>query len=98
MASTADDQIHEQLARAREHHARLNAEYDELRSNRDVIQEDRDSVRQLVEEAAANVQRLEQAAARLESGTYGRCAKCGQPIAPERLDAIPDATTCVACS
>lgn len=98
MASTADDQIHEQLARAREHQARLNAEYDELRSNRDVIQEDRDSVRQLVEEAAANVQRLEQAAARLESGTYGRCAKCGQPIAPERLDAIPDATTCVACS
>jgi RNA polymerase-binding transcription factor DksA len=98
MASTAREQIHEQLERAREHHARLSREYEELLANRDVIQEDRDSVRQLVEEAAANVQRLEAAAARIEEGTYGRCVKCGQPIAPERLEAIPDATTCVSCS
>lgn len=98
MASTADGQLHEQLARAREHHARLSAEYEELLGNRDVIQEDRDSVRQLVEEAAGNVHGLEQAVARIESGTYGRCERCGQAIAPERLEAIPDATTCVSCS
>ncbi len=98
MAPAAGEQIHEQLERARVHHARLSAEYEELLANRDVIQEDRDSVRQLVEEAAANVRRLEAAAARGESGTDGRCEQCGQPIAPERLEAIPDATTCVSCS
>ena len=54
-------------------------------------------MRQIVEEAAANVSRLEQAAARMESGTYGVCTRCGRPIASERLEAIPDATTCVTC-
>lgn len=98
MASTAGEQLKEQLDRAREHHARLNEEYQELLANRDVIQEDRDAVRLLVEEAAANVRRLEAAVARLESGTYGKCVKCGRDIAPERLEAIPDATTCVSCS
>lgn len=98
MASTADEEITEQLARAREHHARLSAEYEDLLANRDVIQEDRDSVRQMVETAAANVRRLEQAVERIEQGTYGRCVKCGAPIPPERLEAIPDATTCVNCS
>ena len=98
MAFTADDPVHEQLAHARELHARLAAEYQELLANRDVIQEDRDSVRQLVEEAAANVHRLERAAERMESGTYGRCVRCGQPIAAERLEVVPDATTCVTCS
>lgn len=98
MASTADEEITEQLARAREHHARLSAEYEDLLANRDVIQEDRDSVRQMVETAADNVRRLEQAVERIEQGTYGRCVTCGAPIPPERLEAIPDATTCVNCS
>lgn len=98
MASTADEEITAQLTRAREHHARLSAEYEDLLANRDVIQEDRDSVRQLVETAAANVRRLEQAVERIEQGTYGRCVTCGAPIPPERLEAIPDVTTCVSCS
>lgn len=25
------------------------------------------------------------------------CTKCNQPIAPERLEAVPDATMCVDC-
>lgn len=35
---------------------------------------------------------------RLEAGTYGVCTSCGRAIPPERLDAIPWAATCVACS
>jgi DnaK suppressor protein len=34
---------------------------------------------------------------RLEAGTYGRCERCGNDIAPERLEAIPTARLCVSC-
>ena len=33
---------------------------------------------------------------RLESGTYGVCVDCGEPIADERLRAVPDAIRCAA--
>jgi DnaK suppressor protein len=32
-----------------------------------------------------------------EQGTYGVCDDCGQPIPPERLELMPEATLCVAC-
>lgn len=28
----------------------------------------------------------------------GRCGACGDPIGAERLDALPDATRCIACA
>lgn len=40
---------------------------------------------------------LEDALARFHAGTYGRCERCGAPIPPERLEAIPNARACVAC-
>ncbi|MBI5300825.1 MAG: TraR/DksA family transcriptional regulator [Chloroflexi bacterium] len=45
-------------------------------------------------------QRLAQidvALARLAAGKYGVCDSCGNPIAPERLEAMPHATLCVLC-
>jgi len=41
---------------------------------------------------------IEAALARTEDGTYGRCTVCGKAIAPERLEVIPWAATCVACA
>jgi RNA polymerase-binding transcription factor DksA len=41
---------------------------------------------------------IERALSRLEAGTYGTCERCGQAIPRERLEAIPDASTCVACA
>jgi DnaK suppressor protein len=32
---------------------------------------------------------------RLDEGKYGICARCGKPIPPRRLEAIPYATLCV---
>jgi DnaK suppressor protein len=32
---------------------------------------------------------------KLADGSYGRCDVCGEPIAPERLDAMPWAVRCV---
>jgi len=43
------------------------------------------------------MQRVTAAIRRFKDGSYGECAECGQPIAPARLRAIPEATTCVAC-
>src|ERR1700741_3840734 len=41
--------------------------------------------------------RLAEALDRVRSGDYGVCEVCGEPIAPARLRAIPEVTTCVAC-
>lgn len=41
--------------------------------------------------------RIVEAMARLDDGSYGTCAVCGEEIAPKRLHAIPEATTCVRC-
>jgi RNA polymerase-binding transcription factor len=35
---------------------------------------------------------------KLDEGTYGVCEGCAGPIEPERLEAIPWATRCVACA
>ena len=40
---------------------------------------------------------IEAALDRIQAGTYGTCEKCGQPIAEERLEAIPYATLCIDC-
>jgi len=40
---------------------------------------------------------VDAALARLDEGTYGACANCGRPIAPERLEAIPWAALCIDC-
>ena len=55
-----------------------------------------------VQAAVADMQsdRLEQINAALQSineGTYGMCQRCGKPIDPRRLEAVPEATTCMDC-
>jgi DnaK suppressor protein len=47
-----------------------------------------------------NVQHLdaiEKAIDRLDAGTFGTCTRCGRPIAPERLEALPWAAHCIDC-
>jgi RNA polymerase-binding protein DksA len=34
---------------------------------------------------------------RIDDGTYGICQTCGQPIAVERLEAVPYTTQCIDC-
>ena len=40
---------------------------------------------------------VEEALQKLDNHTYGLCSKCGKPIAPARLEALPQATLCLAC-
>jgi RNA polymerase-binding transcription factor DksA len=41
---------------------------------------------------------IDAALARIEDGTYGRCAGCGTEIPEERLELRPFASRCVACT
>jgi RNA polymerase-binding protein DksA len=51
-----------------------------------------------LEENAENLLRaIDQALERIENGAYGKCERCGQQIAEERLEAIPHATRCIDC-
>jgi len=43
----------------------------------------------------ALLQEVDNALARIDDGTYGRCIVCGQPIPQQRLEAIPWAARCV---
>jgi DnaK suppressor protein len=49
----------------------------------------------LVEKEIASVQR---ALGRIKDGSYGICVRCGEDIAPERLEARPEAALCIACA
>ena len=40
---------------------------------------------------------VDEALARLAAGTFGTCIRCGQPIAPARLEALPWAPRCIDC-
>ena len=35
---------------------------------------------------------------RIEQGTYGECATCGEPVGEKRLEAIPHAAQCISCA
>ncbi len=41
---------------------------------------------------------VEDALAKLDRGTYGTCEACGQPIPEARLEAMPAARHCMACT
>jgi DnaK suppressor protein len=43
-------------------------------------------------------EKLERALAKLEEGSYGRCDRCGGPIAPGRLEAFPESIFCIECA
>ena len=40
---------------------------------------------------------VEHALHKFEEGTYGLCDNCGQPIGPDRLEALPQAGLCMNC-
>jgi DnaK suppressor protein len=40
---------------------------------------------------------IDQALVDVETGRYGVCIECEEPIAPKRLKALPFATRCLAC-
>jgi RNA polymerase-binding transcription factor DksA len=50
------------------------------------------------ESARVELQQIDQALRRLAEGRYDRCEDCGGRISPERLAAVPYASTCSGCA
>ena len=47
---------------------------------------------------AKEIASVKRALARIEDGTYGECVRCGEDIAPGRLEARPEAALCINCA
>jgi len=52
----------------------------------------------LDKQAAEEIELIRQALHRMDEGKYGKCIRCGAAIAPERLEALPYATSCIKCA
>lgn len=51
----------------------------------------------LEEREKREIEAIDLALTRIESGSYGRCQGCGKDIPVARLQAMPTATTCLTC-
>ena len=60
--------------------------------------ENQEALEVIARTEATEINQIEAALKRISEGTYGTCAKCGGPIEPRRLKALPTAVTCVSCS
>jgi RNA polymerase-binding transcription factor DksA len=54
--------------------------------------------RTLLERLNKRAADLEQALAQVDAGTYGQCARCGNPIHPDRLSILPSTRVCIQCA
>lgn len=51
----------------------------------------------LEDNAKETLEAIDAALARIESGDYGTCTRCGEQIRLERLEAVPAADLCISC-
>lgn len=72
-------------------HATDSAEQASERQNDDVLQA-------LLAEAEEGLRQVARARQRLAEGTYGECQRCGNPIEPARLAALPATELCLRCA
>lgn len=57
----------------------------------------REQARWLENDQKQRLAEIDKVLALIAAGKYGICEHCGKPIAPERLQAKPQATLCIDC-
>ena len=62
------------------------------------IAAERSLVSSLARYSERHLAEVDAALDRLAAGTYGRCVRCGGPIAADRLDARPSTPVCIGCA
>jgi DnaK suppressor protein len=70
----------------------------ELLAEGDMVSVERQMLAQLSATARKNLDDIDTALRRIDEGTYGTCAGCGNEIPVERLEIRPHATHCVRCA
>lgn len=58
---------------------------------------ERDKTQALIVTLEYKLKDIEHAIEQVQSGGYGICERCGNPIDPERLEIFPETTLCVNC-
>ena len=84
LTADAQDATERELASAEQHPAELASETIGLEIDHSVLQH-----------AELELLELEAAVKRVDTGSYGNCEACGQPISEGRLEAIPTARYCI---
>ncbi|HET7430699.1 MAG TPA: TraR/DksA C4-type zinc finger protein [Nocardioides sp.] len=59
---------------------------------------ERSALGALVRQARGRLEEVDAALRRVAEHTYGRCERCGQEVDPARLEARPEARTCIRCA
>src|SRR5215470_1697034 len=72
--------------------------YDEGFADSGQVTAERGEVDALLGTLRETLLEIDEALAKLEAGTYGRCESCGGDIAPARLEAKPAAQLCIECA
>jgi len=93
------------LERIAELDTRLHGIEDELQSHESkdwedmaTEREDDDVLAALGEDGQVEIRMIQAALARIDSGEYGFCTKCGASIVAERLDLLPATPFCAKCA
>ena len=101
---------HEEIAKAlkarlselRTHLAKVGQELQKLlpadSEDQAIELENQEALEVIEKTETTEIHQIEAALKRISEGKYGTCAKCGGPIDPRRLKALPTAATCVSCS
>lgn len=72
--------------------------YDANFADTSQVTAERGEAEALAAELAGALEEVEAAIERLQQGSYGKCERCGNQIAPARLEAMPAARRCIACA
>jgi DnaK suppressor protein len=97
--STFRDQLESERRRLRGQIAALLPEgelsYDENFADSGQVAAEQGENKALLNQLREQLGEIERALAKFESGTYGTCERCGQPIAEPRLEAMPATRYCI---
>ena len=94
------EQLREHTENAREDQAAAREDVDDgVKDSVDMSIQDhnRELAFRLSERESQMIADIDQALLRIQEGTYGQCARCGQPIPERRLEAMPTARYDAAC-
>jgi DnaK suppressor protein len=73
-------------------------EFDEGFADSGQVTAERGEVEALATSLLEGLHEVDDALAKFEAGTYGRCESCGEPIGAPRLEAMPSARFCMVCA